>query len=336
MTSEAPRAARAKRAFIRWSRRLLPLAFLGCAVLWMSEFWPGRTQEAHGLVYESSMRGVAQVARYLSGLANTGETRLGRFNNNRMYYRVCTSRDTIKQIFDHYTNTYRLRPEPKLGVSELLPPGVDAKTMKRLEAIDEQLRQMDNVYRWEADEMGILGVLDLGPNWQTELFQRAKRFSETGLIDDLGKAKMITAFRPKKARRTTFITFWPGPGFDINNLVPPPDGEDAPGRDLKDMPRCPGLVRTAAAEELASFARGYVGVYESNGPLTGVPQFYASNMPTKGWTRQGLPTDQPVPVENAQALFFSKAGKECLVLIRNTGRDGVVQVIVTCRWPSRR
>jgi len=337
LTPPPPREpnSRAKRLFIRWSKWLLPPAALGVAILWTTELWPGKTQEAHGLVYESSMRGVAQVARYLSGMAKTGETRLGRFNRNRLYYRVCTSKDTIKQIFDHYEATYRLRPEPKLGINSLIPPGVDLATARKLRAIEAGMKNINNVYRSETAEMGLFGVFDMGPNWQHELFRRAQRFAETGLVEELGRSKTIVAFRPPTARRTTFITFWPAPGFNINNLVPPAPGEDMPGSDLADVPRCPGLRRTATAEELASFAKGYVGVYESDGPMTGVVEYYLSNMPAKGWVRQGLPKTQLDPDQDADVLFFAKDTRECTVIVRNANTDGPVQVIVMCRQPSQ-
>lgn len=326
---------KAKIAFISASRKLLPLAFIACAALWISEYWPGKTREAQGLVYERTLRGVAEVARYFSGMAKTGETRLGIFNKNPLYYRVCTTKDTIKQVFDHYTEFYRFRAPRRFDPAALLASAGDAANAQRARDITQRLEQVDNVYREETDEMGLFGVIDLGPNWQADLSKRGQDFLETGLIEKLGKAKMIVAFRPKKASGTTFITFWPGEGFNINRLMPPAEGADAPGRDLDDVPRCPGLRRTATVEERASFASGYVGVFESNQPITGLTEFYQTALPRRGWERQALPQNRAIQEEGVDTLFFAKGTKECLVMIRPADSEQVTQVIVMCRWPSQ-
>ncbi len=319
---------RAREAFIRWSKRLLPAASLACVGLWLTALWPGRRPVAEGTVYEKNAQGAAQVARYLSGLAHTGEIRVGRFNNNLVFYRVCSSRDTIREIFDYYEKLYRVRPAPSICARV---PGGMAGLVARLGA---QVADLNNVYRQETKEMGLFGVIQLGPDWEKTLFQRIQRFTETGRIADLGAAKMIVAFRPPRSRRTTFITFWPGPGFNVRNLYPPAPGQDAPGRDLPDAPRCPGLRRIASMEEGASFARGYVGLYESDGPLNDVAEFYSSRMPRFGWTQQ-TPAMRPGPQESdTQTLFFAKGKKEATILIRNLNRGEAVQVVVMCRWPG--
>lgn len=314
-------------SFIRWSKRTLPFAAAVVTGLWVAEYWPGRAREAEALVFETRLRGIAGVARYLSGFAKAGETRTGLLNGNRVRYRVCTTNDSIEELLDHYSETYRC--EPPVPTDQWAVADALARDLAQHGA------EPGNTFRLATERMGLFAAIDVGPSWPADMRERVRRYLTTGLVEELGKAKVVVAMRPDRAKRTTFLTFWPDRGFNVRNLEIPSDGSDAPGRDLPDVPRCPAAQRITTIEERASFACAYIGIYQSQDPRGRVREFYETRMPLQGWRRHTPGQSGIAETEDLDVLFFDKAGqKECFVTVQSSALDARTQVTVMCRWPS--
>ncbi len=105
---------------------------------------------------------------------------------------------------------------------------------------------LDGVFRHGTERQGVLACLDTGGALEvTELATRLARVQESGNLNDLGKLRYVLARR--SGNTTTLLVLWTEGDARLFNLLP--KSGDAPGHDLRDWPRPPGVRRLLSAAE---------------------------------------------------------------------------------------
>ncbi len=105
---------------------------------------------------------------------------------------------------------------------------------------------------------------------------------------------------------------------------------DAPGNDIKDIPRYPGFIRMASATEENDSTLMYYGKADVNL----VSDFYSSEMPRKGWVLiflLGSATQQG----EGSILGFTKENVTVTVMVMKDAQQNITLVMIS-RSPIRR
>lgn len=165
------------------------------------------------------------------------------------------------------------------------------------------LDALEGVLRVESDEQGVLLCLDAGGRLNLEeLIAALQRFGETGDLGELGNLRYVRAQRTDEG--SSALAVWTeGP---LNLLQMFPAQGDAPGQDIRALPRAPETRRLLSAWELES--EPWLGIYENAelGPAE-LLRFYARALPEAGWTLHeadaGARTDALTLTANRQDSF---------------------------------
>jgi hypothetical protein len=137
-------------------------------------------------------------------------------------------------------------------------------------------------------------------------------FSKTRELSSFGNFRYAFVSQDKNGG-TFVITAWTEGRFDLNRLVPPADGSDAPGSDSNDYPRPPGGRRMLTAS-VGNTPYG-MRIYTSTKSPDGVAEFYDAEMGQRGWV--GVK-----PPDGDQAIRFYVKDNIQLALAADKGKDG--------------
>lgn len=129
------------------------------------------------------------------------------------------------------------------------------------------------------DNMGGMAALDLGNHVDAHVLQRALRKLVTGKIGEVGHLRYLY-YERNETGGTRFLTIWTDDHFDLTKFLPS-GREDAPGRDIEDVPRFPGTMRVLSGDERGRVAQ--MAVYTGVGSAQGAALFYDARMRTLGW-----------------------------------------------------
>lgn len=129
------------------------------------------------------------------------------------------------------------------------------------------------------DNMGGMAALDMGGGQTMKTIRSMVGKLASGKLGEVGHLRYMYYERTATGG-TRFLTIWTDDQFDLTKFLP--NGEaDAPGRDLKDVPRYPGAVRVLAADERGR--AGQMVVYTGPGSPETAAMFYDARMRTLGW-----------------------------------------------------
>lgn len=129
------------------------------------------------------------------------------------------------------------------------------------------------------DKMGGMAALDMGQHVDLRTLQAALRKLVTGKIGEVGHFRYLY-YERNETGGTRFLTIWTDDQFDLTKFLPS-GGEDAPGRDIEDVPRYPGTIRVLSGDERGRAAQ--MAVYTGPGSSDTAAMFYDARMRTLGW-----------------------------------------------------
>jgi hypothetical protein len=144
------------------------------------------------------------------------------------------------------------------------------------------------------DNVGGMAAIDMGGGLTMKALKPLIYKLAAGKIGEAGHLRYLY-YEKSSSGGTRFLTVWTDDQFDLTKFLPS-GSEDAPGRDLEDVPRYPGTIRVLAADERGR--AGQMAVYAGPGSPDTAEMFYDARMRTLGWqadpsfarasTRQGL------------------------------------------------
>ena len=129
------------------------------------------------------------------------------------------------------------------------------------------------------DRMGGMAALDMGNHVDIRMLQNALRKLVTGKIGEVGHFRYLY-YERNETGGTRFLTVWTDDQFDLTKFMPS-GSEDAPGRDIQDVPRFPGTYRVLSGDERGRAAQ--MAVYTGPGSPETAAMFYDARMSTLGW-----------------------------------------------------
>ncbi len=130
------------------------------------------------------------------------------------------------------------------------------------------------------DNFGGMAALDLGQGLTMKSLRAAMNQLASGKIGEVGHLRYMYYERTSTGG-TRYLTIWSDDKLDLTKFLPS-GTEDAPGRDLEDVPRYPGTVRVLSADERGK--PGQLVVYASDaGSRDAAAMFYDARMRTLGW-----------------------------------------------------
>jgi hypothetical protein len=167
------------------------------------------------------------------------------------------------------------------------------------------------VMRRESREEGVLACLDMGDGLDRDgLLARLTLFAKTQNLRDLGQLRFALARR--SAERTTLIMFWSEGDAKLNEMFPA--NADAPGSDLRDLPRPERSMRTLSAFE-AGAPYGIAFYSVSGQPRAAVEHAFKAKLTDRGWTVR--------PAKN-HTLVAMQHGRTVLVQLWESAQQRVV------------
>lgn len=161
------------------------------------------------------------------------------------------------------------------------------------------------------DEQGGIAALDMGQVGDIRSLARRLVHLGDGKLGEVGQMRYLY-YEKTGSGGTRFLTIWSDEKFDFAQLLPSRDA-DAPGRDIKDVPRYPGTVRVLSSDERGN--PGQMAVYVGSGSPELAQAFYEARMRTLGWA--------------IDPHFSTVAGKEGRKALRCLSKDGH-EVIIDC------
>jgi hypothetical protein len=132
------------------------------------------------------------------------------------------------------------------------------------------------------DNIGGMAALDLGSGTTASMLKTIKANLgklAAGQIGEVGHLRYLYYERTGNGG-TRYLTVWTDDRFDLTKFLPT-GGDDAPGRDIDDVPRYPGSVRVLSADERGRL--GQMAVYNGTGSPETAAMFYEARMRTLGW-----------------------------------------------------
>ncbi|HKY34635.1 MAG TPA: hypothetical protein VJN18_01740 [Polyangiaceae bacterium] len=166
---------------------------------------------------------------------------------------------------------------------------------------------LDGVFRQDTERQGVLACLDTGGALEvTELAARLSRVQESGNLNDLGKLHYVLARR--SGTTTTLLVLWTEGDARLFNLLP--KSGDAPGHDLRDWPRPPGVRRLLSAVE---HGQPYaMTLYDADHqPAHRLTAWYEAALTKAGWS-----------VTRSQSGFWAHRAERSVLLQVQTNSSG--------------
>jgi hypothetical protein len=151
----------------------------------------------------------------------------------------------------------------QLKAAKMLPPSVSGLTQAS----------------FGDDKIGGMAALDLGTGLNMKALRPMMHKLASGKIGEVGHLRYLY-FEKLPNGGTRFLTIWTDDTFDLTKFLPSGQ-EDAPGRDITDVPRYPGTIRVLAADERSR--PGQMAVYTGSGSPELAAAFYDARMRTLGW-----------------------------------------------------
>ena len=133
------------------------------------------------------------------------------------------------------------------------------------------------------DNIGGVAALDLGTGTTPSMLKTLKASLTklaTGKIGEVGHLRYVYFERTGEGG-TRYLTIWTDDQFDLTKFLPAGENDDAPGRDIENVPRYPGTIRVLSADERGRAAQ--MAVYNGTGSPETAFMFYQARMQTMGW-----------------------------------------------------
>ena len=306
------------------------LIFVGIA--WFGTYFaPFQTRPVEAKVFERLMNFTRAIPNYLFNDAASSGPMEVKVNGNTTYLSVEQTIDDIDSIFDFYENQIPPQPMMQLDFNEHKIDNPKAKRSIKVANMLLKMLEPHQYIRMKRDDYGFFGIFDFHDTdlkvGSEEFIKELKEKLETGQIGDLGVGRVVMAFKDENQDETTVIKMWTARDFNLNNMIPGPDG-DIPGSDIENVARYPGDKRILSLKQENRKTFDRFVCYSGNGSVAGHVLFFHSRMPDDGW--KGNTEIEKVVRQQADEnlLFYSRAGREVTVQVRPGDTAGEVLTTV--------
>ncbi|MFZ5896379.1 MAG: hypothetical protein ACOY0T_35320 [Myxococcota bacterium] len=226
------------------------------------------------------------------------------FNGARFYFSANVVNDSVhsvveraekicdqenKDLANELTPALSRLPESALGGQKLMP--------SKLLTLQSE----------GSSSVGEVGCFRRRHGNASRFLDRVKRFAETLDFSELGSLSYVRAER--YGDKTLVRTLWSEGPLSLKNVFPA-EG-DAPGEDLRDIPRPSGATRILSAR-IVGTERRVVG-YDTTLPLARLNDFYASELRSSGWKELDLGAKEPINERASRA--FERADRRVLLAL---------------------
>jgi len=305
---------------------LIIIIFIGIA--WFGTYFaPFRTQPAEAKVFERLMNFTRAMPNYLFNDAASSDPMEVKVNGNTTYLSVEKTIDDIDSIFDFYEN--QIPPQPVMQLDFNSHKIDNPKAKRSLKAANMLLKLLEphQYIRMQRDDYGFFGIFEFHDNdlkvGSEAFFKELKGKLETGRIGELGVGRVVMAFKDENQDETTVIKMWTARDFNLNNMIPGPDG-DIPGSDIENVARYPGDKRILSLKQENRKTFDRFVCYSGNGSMAGHVLFFHSRMPDAGWTVNTKVEKEIRRQADENLLFFTRTGREVTVQVKPGDTAGEV------------
>jgi len=184
-------------------------------------------------------RDLAKVADLLD---HTYEVRL---NGETIYMSQSETATPMKEILDRFEEACRDNPGVLGSTSAWKDlPNSQVKGKGDLSNVMARL----GVVRKEEGHEGMVGCLAKSSGMSPTLTEAFQAFMKTGELGYMGKLRYAYVKGPSPSGRMSVTLLWTEDNFNLQHIMPPQDGMDAPGTDSPTAGRPPNAKRVLTAE----------------------------------------------------------------------------------------
>lgn len=265
--------------------------------------------EAH---LKESLRGLGEQLAAIDGFRQNSAPRDLFINGLELKVVAVSTPLTVKDALDRFQSTCH-------AVGNIDVPAALKQKLQDNPAVANAPSAEDSVpagvIRQDAERDGFLACIDIGDSTDAEgLLSRLEEFSKTKNLRSLGQLRYALARRESKT--TNLLLMWTEGDSKLGEMFPAQG--DAPGSDMRDVPRPKGSRRLISAfEQGMPFG---IATYELNGSeLASATRDYQAQLIASGWRAQSL---------KKGGILAERAGRKLVVQLRE-GRDGKVAVTIS-------
>lgn len=303
-------------------------------------FMTPRPPDAMAEVYYDLGRALEGVPAYMKAVVDDGDVNEVYLNGNTLYYTQYSSSKNVGQLLDYYENLYKGETHPvadQATKDKLLKyvedPADRAEHARRIEETERLLNE--RYVRLEGKKWGAFATIVTGKegeaDWAEDMGERIDKFGETGMVKDLGDPKIVVAFEDDANGGSQYLNVWPGEDFNRENLRPE-RRQDAPGYDIRDVPRPRGSFRLVTFGQQLVDADYSILIYRGQDSMNGVENHWIGEMQAEGWAlsesfndgRAMMDEEVPAP----HALLFVKDNRETYVAMAESAENSVTSTVV--------
>ena len=305
---------------------LIIIIFIGVA--WFgTNFAPFQTRPVEAKVFERLLDFTRAMPNYLfNDAASSGPVKV-KVNGNTTYLSVEKTIDDIDSIFDFYEN--QIPPQPVMQLDFNSHKIDNPKAKRSLKAANMLLKMLEprQCLRIQRDDYGFFGKFEFHDKdlkiGSEAFFKKLKEKLETGRIGELGVGRVVMAFKDENQDETTVIKIWTARDFNLNNMIPGPDG-DIPGSDIENVARYPGDKRILSLKQENRKTFDRFVCYSGSGSVAGHVLFFHSRMPDADWAVNAKVEKEVRRQAGENLLFFTRAGREVTVQVKPGNTTGEV------------
>jgi hypothetical protein len=245
-------------------------------------------------------------------------------NGQEMKFSTGTTRHSVDQVLDFYEARcveHSTRMHEQFAQLQRI----------RGEQIQEaDTSALDGILRHEDDGRGFVACLDMGGGEHdlADINRRLQEFEETGDLSRIGHLRYAYADRGDRSENTHLVTFWTEGSLDVYEMFP--DTGDAPGTDIRDVPRPPGGRRILAAWE-EGHPESMLVYTECNRRKEGLLGFYRESLADRGWTVFENDALQRAQAEGARMIVAEKAQRMVTLVFTDDEQGRGVTTVLTSR-----
>ena len=302
------------RKYILPSLRVLSLLLVAAAVLLWIDY-----RVARASVLEHLLGFGEAMAPYMDNPRTTEAAREIRVNGATFFLAAGHTEHSPAEVRKFYRDRY-IGKDGGLGdlSADLVKKHALPKGMPEARVVD-----------FGNDNGGGVAALDWGEG-KSDIGAIVKRLGKIVKTGDLGDfARLRYAYTERRSTDdgggTRFLTIWTDERFNLNQLIAPARGADAPGFDIDRIPRYPGTTRSVSMEEVGLPQR--LVVYEGGGSPSTAQMFYRARMKSYGWVEEKN-FAEVLAQKGQTGLHFASEGHECFLYLSDRAQGSGLTVAV--------
>ena len=266
---------------------------------------------------------VSPVPPYLFESEGVEKPRRAVVAGQELFFRVQTVEGGPRDVLRFYRQKYQH------STSEFLRAVYGPRSGPEQRRIVEVFEALDRFYRAATDRSGMLIALELSRKGLApeELARRVERFTKTGNLSEVWTARVINVYARGDSGRSTVVSFWTGPNFNIRALgrklgrPAEPEGDD---------PVHPPLLTVSFPDEPRP-VRFSLRTSEQN--ARGALEEARAQLLASGWKESTLPPGDSGQ-EPERLGTFERTGEELHVVTAEDSQGQVGAFVGFMHWSS--